>query len=282
MKIFIKAITLFFITLSVNAQIDLPRQSPSANISQTIGYTTITIDYCRPGIHERQIWGGLVPYNQVWRTGANEATTIQFTTDVTVEGNKVPAGRYSLFTIPSETVWTIILNKTDKQWGAFNYKQDDDLLRFNVKPEKSSFTERLQFSFSNITDSTVSIVLNWENLQISFNMGTNLASQVFEKIKDAIAQAKPDDYQVYIVGAKFAADHNVFVNEAFNWINKALSISKNFNSYLVKSRLFFIQEKYIDALKAIELCRDAGRNDSDYSSQIAEIDLMEKRIKEKL
>jgi len=101
MKILTKAITLFFLSLSIYAQIDLPRQSPSASVSQKVGYTEIMIDYCRPAIHGRQIWGGLVPYNKVWRTGANEATTIQFTTDVIVEGNKVPAGRYSLFTIPT-------------------------------------------------------------------------------------------------------------------------------------------------------------------------------------
>ena len=136
------------------AQVDLPRLSPKASVSQTIGYTNITIDYGRPGVKERTIWGGLVPYNQVWRTGANEATTIQFTTDVTVNGEKVPAGKYSLFTVPTPDMWTVVFNKVDKQWGAFNYKQEDDLLRFDVKPERGAFTERLLFTFGNMTDST--------------------------------------------------------------------------------------------------------------------------------
>ena len=163
---------LFFVVCSINAQVDLPRVSPNAAVSQTIGYTNISIVYCRPSVKEREIWGKLVPYGKVWRTGANEATTIQFTTDVIIEGHKVPGGRYSLFTIPEESEWTVILNKIDNQWGAFNYKETEDLLRFKVKSGQGSFTEHLQFSFANITDSSADLYLNWEKIQISFEVKT--------------------------------------------------------------------------------------------------------------
>ena len=270
---------IFLMAGTIFAQVDLPRLSPKASVSQTIGYTNITIDYCRPGVKGRTIWGDLVPYDKVWRTGANETTRIQFTTDVTVEGTKVPAGIYSIYTIPTADEWMVIINKA-LVWGL-DYYPEKDLFRFKVKPQKGPFTERLLFTMPELTDSSCTVVMNWENLQILFNVEVNLANQVLKKIQEAISQAKPDDYQVYIVGAKFAADHNVFLNDAFQWIDKALSISKNFNCYLVKSRLLYLEGKYVDALKTIELCRDAGRNDSDYSSQIAEIDLLEKRIKEK-
>src|ERR1035437_7342299 len=135
---------LFFAANEITAQVDLPRVSPNAAVFQTIGYTNISIGYCRPAVKEREIWGSLVPYGQVWRTGANEATTIQFNTEILIEGNKIPGGRYSLFTIPNESEWVVILNKIDNQWGAFNYKKNDDFLRFKVKPVPGNFTERLQ------------------------------------------------------------------------------------------------------------------------------------------
>jgi hypothetical protein len=280
MKILFKAVVLFLLSCCVYAQIDLPRQSPSASVSQTIGYTVITIDYCRPGIHGRQIWGGLVPYNKVWRTGANEATTIQFTTDATVDGNKVPAGRYSLFAIPTETEWTIILNKIDKQWGAFNYKEEEDFLRFKVKPVKSSFTERLLFSFTNITDSTASVVMNWENIQISFDLKVNVLAQAYVKIKEGIA-AKPDDWQNYVTAANFAADNGVYLDDGFKWIEKAISLEPGFFPLFVKARLFMKKGEYTNALKALEKCRDAGRNDKTYGSFVAQVDFLEQEIKTK-
>jgi hypothetical protein len=280
MKIFTKAVALFFLSCCVYAQIDLPRQSPSASVSQTIGYTVISIDYCRPGIHGRQIWGGLVPYNKVWRTGANEATTIQFTTDVLVEGNKVPAGRYSLFTIPTEKEWTIIFNKIDKQWGSFNYKQEEDFLRFNVKPEKNSFTERMQFSFANITDSTASVVLSWEYLQIAFNVKIDVLVQAYAKIKESLA-TKPDDWQNFAAAANFVADNNVYLDDGLKWIDKAISLEQGYFPLFVKAKLYLKKGEHTNALKTLEKCRDAGRKDKTYSSFVAQVDFLEQEIKTK-
>jgi len=281
MKIKIFAAILFVSAFSlIHAQLELPRTSPNATVSQTIGYTNVTIDYCRPGIHERKIWGGLVPYNQVWRTGANEATTIQFTTDVIVEGNKVPAGRYGLFTIPDENEWTIIFNKDDKQWGAFNYKQDDDLLRFKVKPGKGLFTERMLFSFSGLTDSTVNVVLNWENVEVAFNVKAHVLDQAYLKIKEGLA-AKPDNWQNYTSAANYAADNSVFLDEALKWTDKAAGLEQNYYPYFVKARVYYKKGEYTNALKALEKCRDAGRNDKNYNSFVAQVDFLEKEIKGK-
>ncbi len=275
-------LTMFLLVGSfTKTQVELPRISPNASVSETIGYTIVTVNYCRPAVKERKIWDGLVPFNKVWRTGANEATTIQFTTDVTVEGNKVPAGRYSLFTIPEENDWTVILNKTDKQWGAFNYKEADDLLRFKVKPVKGNFTERLQFTFANITDSSADLVLNWENLQVSFKIEADVLGQAYIKIKEAIA-AMPDRWQNYIEGANFAYENGVYLDEALQWVDKALSFGQNYTPYFVKAKLLFKQNKYKDALNALDKCREVGRTDKNWDTFVSQVDLLEKQIKNKM
>ncbi len=272
------AVIYCMLTISTYSQVDLPRISPPASVSQTIGYTTIIINYCRPAARERKIWGALVPYNQVWRTGANEATTIQFTNDVTVEGNKIPAGRYSLFTIPLENKWTIILNKDDKQWGAFNYKQQDDLIRFEVKPRKGVFYERLQFSFGDVTDLSASVLMNWENLEITFKVESDVYVQAFAKIKEAIA-LQPDRWQNYTEGAIYAADNKVFLDEASQWADKAISFGQDYYPYFVKSKVLFAQDNYKDALNSLIKCRDIGRTDKNWDTFVAQVDFLEKQIK---
>ncbi|MDP2036243.1 MAG: DUF2911 domain-containing protein [Ignavibacteria bacterium] len=276
-----KLLLLFlFTTISLIAQVELPRLSPNASVSQTVGYTNITINYCRPFVHGRKIWGALVPFGQVWRTGANEATTIQFTTDVTIEGNKIPAGKYSFFTIPTEADWTIIINKVDKQWGAYSYKQEDDLLRFKVKPEQSSFTENLCYSFNNISDAAASIVIKWENLQVSFKVEVDLNNQVYAKIKEAIA-TKPDSWQNYSQAANYAADNSLFGDEPLQWVEKATNLGGGYYPYFVKAKILFKKNKTTDALKALEKCREIGRTDKNWDSFVSQVDFLEKQIKSK-
>jgi|YelNatPaOPRAMG01_1025707.scaffolds.fasta_scaffold05023_2 hypothetical protein len=147
------------------------RISPKAEITQTIGLTDVTISYSRPGVKGRKIWGELVPYNKVWRAGANEATKIAFSNDVLVNGKKVPAGSYALFLIPHQKEWTVILNKVADQWGAFTYNEAQDFLRFDVKPQLSNFHEWLEYTFSDMKVNEKGInsaVLNmlWEKIRL--------------------------------------------------------------------------------------------------------------------
>ncbi len=146
------------------------RISPKASISQTVGFTDVTISYSRPGVKGRKIWGGLVPYDKVWRAGANEATKITFSTDVTIEGKKLAKGSYGLFTIPGKNEWTIIFNKVADQWGAFEYNEAEDALRINVKPGKSNFTEWLKYEITRTSDSTAVVSLEWEKLKVPFKI----------------------------------------------------------------------------------------------------------------
>ena len=149
------------------------RVSPKAGVFQTVGITDINISYSRPGVKNRKIWGELVPYNKVWRTGADEATKITFSTDVLIEGKKLPAGSYSFFAIPGEKEWTLIFNKVFDQWGAFTYNEAEDALRIKVKPEAYSNHDWLLYSFTEMDPAhplTAQINLIWEKLKVPFKV----------------------------------------------------------------------------------------------------------------
>lgn len=145
------------------------RVSPNAAVSQTIGTTEVTITYGRPSVRDRVIFGERVPYDEVWRTGANEATTITFSKDVTVEGQPLEAGTYGLFTIPRQKGnWTIIFNSVSTQWGAFKYNQDDDVLRLDVTSEKAPSEEQMLIYFSEVNDSSGKAVIHWDEARVAF------------------------------------------------------------------------------------------------------------------
>ncbi len=144
---------------------DADRVSKNGKTEGTIDGIDIVLEYGRPKVKDRQIWGGLVPYGEVWRTGANEATTISFSGDVLIEGQKLAKGEYALFTIPGKDKWTIIFNKVAKQWGAFKYDKSQDVLRVDVTPETGEPVEEMTFV---IEDSNV--VLEWEKLRVPFKV----------------------------------------------------------------------------------------------------------------
>lgn len=140
---------------------DADRASKNGETIGTIDEVEITLEYGRPNVKNRTIWGGLVPYDKIWRTGANEATTIELSEDVLVDGNPLAAGRYSLFTIPGEEAWTVIFNRQADQWGAFKYEAEQDALRVTAVPRQIEHVESMDFV---IEDSQV--VLRWEKLAV--------------------------------------------------------------------------------------------------------------------
>ena len=180
MKLFYSSMFLFisfvFFTNSTEAQNNKQelRISPKAEVMQTVGFTDIRIVYSRPGIKGRTIWGKLVPYDAVWRAGANEATKITFSTDVTVEGKKLRKGSYSLFAIPGKNEWTLIFNKVADQWGAFEYNESNDALRVKVKTEKAIWQEWLSYTINKATDTSAVIRLEWEKIKVPFKVEVKL------------------------------------------------------------------------------------------------------------
>ena len=151
------------------------RISPKALVEQTVGFTEVTIEYGRPGVKGRTIWGGLVPHNAVWRAGANEATKITFSTDVKIDGKKLKAGSYSFFAIPGQKTWTLIFNKVANQWGAFEYNDVEDALRIEVTPmQNDCWQEWLAFTITKSSDKKAVVMLEWEKLKVPFNVEVDI------------------------------------------------------------------------------------------------------------
>lgn len=207
--------------LSLNAQAQgfkMPQASSAQTITQEFGLGKITVSYSRPNAKGRKIFGGLEPYGKVWRTGANSATVITFTDEVTLEGNKVPAGEYALFTIPDTKEWTIILNKTTKQWGAYEYKQADDFLRFKVKPVKTAQpVETFTIQFANVMPSTADLHLMWERTDLDLHLTADNDSRIMANIETAMnGEKKP-----YFAAAQYYYENGKDLNKALEWINEA-------------------------------------------------------------
>ncbi len=265
---------------SVFSEYDVPRLSPKAFVSHTVGYTSITINYSRPAAINRKIFGGLVPFNKLWRTGANEATTIKFTTDVTIKGKKIEAGNYSLFTIPGEKEWTIILNNDAYQFGAFNYNDSLDAYRFTVTPEKAPFEENMQFSFSQIEFQSAVINLTWEETKVSFKVEVDVLEHAYNKIREVLAKAGPEHWELYVWCADYICGYNVYLDKALAWIDRAINLSKgDYEAYYVKAKILEKMGRSKEALSVLEKSRIAGRTSKFY--EYYKLDILENLIKQK-
>ncbi len=210
-------------------QLDLPRPSPNATVSQMVGVTKISIQYSRPGVKDRKIWGALVPYGEVWRTGANENTTITFSTPVKIGGQELPAGIYGLQTIPTEGDWTVIFSKDANEWGAFNYKQEDDALRIQAKPQAAELRERMAFDFEDVTDTSTKVVLHWEKLKVPFTVDVDTTKLVTAKANDVVRWP--------LQAANYCIQNNTCLDEAGRWIDASIAQQESFANLRAKALL---------------------------------------------
>lgn len=217
-------------------QFKIPRPSPKAVLTQTIGFTDVTITYSRPAARGRQIFGGLVPYDKVWRTGANEATTISFSDDVTINGQPLLKGTYSLHTIPGKDQWTIIFNKVANQWGSFTYDQAQDALRVTAKPHADEYNELMSFSIPKVTADDATVEIKWTNLAVPFTIGTNTTQKVLADARAAVAAAKPDDWQTRLRAASFAVENRLDLEEASRWLDESIATNANIRNLFEKAR----------------------------------------------
>lgn len=228
------------ITLAASAQEGttvFPQLSPAAEVKQTIGVTTVALRYHRPAVKGREIWGKLVPFEQVWRMGANEATTITFSDPVKVEGTDVPAGTYAIFAIPHAESWTLILSRKYKQFGAWEYDSKDDLLRFEVKSKAVSFNEWLTYEIYPASGSTAYVDLYWERLRVSFLVETDSERLTMERMRRALAKGRAGDWKLYADAAAYCADQEVQLSQGMEWAEKSLRIQSNPTNLFVKARL---------------------------------------------
>jgi len=241
-------------------QLRLPRPSQKSVLTQTVGLTDVTITYSRPGVKGRKIFGGLVPYGQVWRTGANEATTIAFTDDVTINGQPLPKGTYSLHTIPTENEWTLIFNKKADQWGSYSYDAKDDALRLSVKPRPAiEKHEWMTFEVPELSTDAATFVIAWDNLEVPFSVNTHTTQKVLADANAAVAAAKPDDFSTALSAANFAFN-NGMTAEAHKWLDQSIKTKETMSNLWLKARMEAAAGKKADAIvtgeKALSLKTD--------------------------
>lgn len=218
-------------------RLTMPETSPGASVSQSIGLTDMTVVYHRPGVKNRKIWGDVVPYDQVWRVGANENTAVSFSTPVRVGGKELAAGTYGLHMIPGETEWTVILSTNATSWGSYFYDEKEDAVRVKAKPETCEATERLVFLFSGLKDNSVDIVMRWEKLQIAFTVEVDLQGTVLASLRREMRTNKGFNMEALRDAAAWCLRNNVNLDEATAWADRSIQRSEQFSNVLLKSQI---------------------------------------------
>lgn len=212
------AAILFLGTELANAQVKLPQASSTQSITQGLGIKNIKLTYQRPNVNGRVIFGDLVPYNEVWRTGANTVSNITFDEAVSIQGTVIPAGTYGIFTIPTPTSWTIILSKNAQQWGAYQYKQEEDILRFTVPSQKlQNKVETFTIQFEDITPNSTQLTLAWDKTKVGFTITADQTKEIMASIE----QAMLGDKKPYFQAALYYFSNNLDSQKAAEWVTIA-------------------------------------------------------------
>jgi len=280
---------LFFATCAF-AQITVPRPSQKASVTQTIGVTDVTITYSRPGVKGRTIWGDplpeqastkgeatldnqlerpkgapIVPWGHVWRTGANEATMFVVSDDVMINGQRLPAGSYSLHTIPTKDEWTIVFNGTSNQWGSFNYDPAKDTLRVKVKPEwLSTSQEWLSFSFDPITEDSAQVNIRWEKVNVPFTVKVrDVAAITLSKLKTTVSNAKADDWRTPMQAGNYLINNTDPEDDTLGmtWIEQSIKVKETFQNLAAKTIALYKAGKKEEAFALAEQAIQRGKTD---------------------
>ncbi len=278
-----------------------PRPSQAASVTQRIGVTDVTINYSRPGVKARAIWGDppagapagtatlddararpkdavLVPYGHVWRAGANEATQFIVTDDVVVNGQPLKAGKYSLHALPSRDEWTIIINSDAGQWGSFSYDEKKDVLRVKTKPQMfADNQEWLSYSLEPVTENSAQVTLRWEKVRVPFTVEVkDVDGLVLAKTRAAVAAAKADDWRTPLQASNFFLSNanKADDEEAMGWLEQSLKVKETYNNVFAKARLLANQGKTAEAIaageKALQLGKEAKTDTASLERMLAE------------
>jgi len=218
-----------------------PEVSPEAMVTQKVGVTEIAVSYHRPAVNGRPVWGGLVPYGQVWRAGANENTVVSFSTPVTVAGAKLDAGAYGLHVLPNEGEWTAIFSRESGAWGSFSYDAAEDAARVAVKPEAASFQERLSYSFDEPTRDSVVLALRWEKVRLPIEIRIDLARTVLDSYKAQLRGLPRFGWQGWNQAATWAAQNGVDLDDALTWADRSIGMNRNFTN--LRTRALVLAKK---------------------------------------
>lgn len=249
--------------LPAAAQFQAPRPSPKASVSQTIGLTDVGVSYSRPSVKGRVIWGGLVPYDKPWRTGANEATTITFSDDVTVNDQKLAAGTYSIVTIPGKNEWTIAFNKDTKLWWETEYDAAKDALRVKATPQEAAHKESFEISFPAVAADSAQMAFHWEKVYVPVFIGTDTKTKAMELAKKEVEKASAEAWRTPLRAARWAWESKASLSDAAAWADKSIAVQENWSNLSLKARILADQGKTKEAIatgeKAVQVARASAQ-----------------------
>jgi hypothetical protein len=256
-------------TAHAQAVLKLPEPSPAANISQTVGMTEIAVSYHRPGVNGRPIWGALVPYNEPWRCGANENTTVSFSSDVKVGGKALKAGTYGVHMIPTQKEWTIAFSTQNQAWGSFTYDQKEDALRITVTPRTvANVEERLSYRFDDPTDTKAMLVLAWEKLEVPIAIEVETPKVVMANVRNQLRGVAGFTWQANNQAAGYWLNNGGPLDEALKYADKSIGANANYQNQTTKAAILEKQGKAKEATelrtKAMASATEADLNQAGY------------------
>lgn len=235
MKTALFPLFVLLIVVSTAHSQSLPSESPKASISQRVGLSDIKISYSRPNVRERQIFGTLVPYGEVWRTGANYPTKIEFTDTTFIQGkHKLPPGSYALYTIPYPNKWTVIFSTNTGLWGSYGYQEKDDALRIEIQPDNNAaFHESFTIQFTDLAHDKARIQLNWDKTEVSFEVSIDIQQRVITSINQKIAEedTSRSKWTYYWMGADYLLKKDTSLDLALAWITESMKLEEVWLNY---------------------------------------------------
>lgn len=271
-RILTALVALLCVTGAASAQniTGLPRVSPHATSSQTIGLAEVSVDYHRPSVNDREIWGGLVPYDVVWRAGANDNTTITFSHDATVEGQPLAAGTYGLHMIPGEETWTVILSTNSTSWGSFSYDEAEDALRVEVTPTQAQgFQEQLVYGFDDVSDSQATFYLQWADLRLPIQLAFDTPALAIEHIQAQLRHIPGFSWQGFNSAAAYCLNSGNDLEQGLAWADRSIGMDRNATNLFIKSSLLRKLERDEEATEieaaAFEIASEAEINGFGYN-----------------
>jgi tetratricopeptide (TPR) repeat protein len=290
-----KAVMLFFAIFAgacgagaQSALLKLPDASQQARVTQRIGLTDVTIDYHRPLVRGRKIFGGLIAYDRVWRAGANQNTIIEFSDPVAIEGQPLSKGAYGLHMIPGETSWVVILSKNSSSWGSFTYDKAEDALRVTVAPKAIEDQEALRYDFDELKPDSAVITMRWEKVAVSFKVETNTAEIVEASLHNQLRGRVGFEWQSWTDAANYLLNNNLNPEEAEKYAERSIDIEDRFENEMTKSRALNVLGRKEEARaardKAIALgnqsqLHDFGRGLQAQGQQQEALDLFQSNVK---
>lgn len=234
------------------AQLNLPNASPDQEFKQQVGFTEVQVKYSRPSARGRVIFGELVPFNEIWRTGAHDATTIWFSDSIKINGINIPSDTFSLFTIPGQSEWTIIFNKAAEMHGTSDYAEANDQLRFKVKSEKAPrFYETFTIEINDLTKDGASLYLLWENTQVKFPLQSFADQKVMAEIADRINVKKEEKPSLYYQASLYYFNNNKDVNQAYEWVKVANGKTQDAAYLQLQAKIEASQDRISEALATL-------------------------------